>query len=473
MQFKDSLNKKDIVTSYIARGISICSGLITLPIVLHILSEDEIAMNYLMATLMSLVVLFDMGFSSQFARNFAFIFGGAQEISKEGTPINKADFVNYEILYRLIRAARKFYGYMSIVILAILLTLGTWYIYNFTEGFTIIKNSLEIWICFSISIVFDFFYKYYTPLLMGRGMISQVNNIEIYSIIFRIILLIILLYIGLGLWGIVISNLSRVIIVRYLSFKGFYTEDIREKFAKFKNCICNDFDIIKILWFNAKKSMIVALTNYTCSQLGLFFTGIYLGKTDIAGYGLLLQLLNVVSALSMSVHQSTVPIYSILRTRNNLQKIKENFFFSIGILYWIFIFGAIGVILVGPFALHLIGSNAILPATYVSVIAFLYRFLQNQHVICSSYMCSQNRIVDFESSTFIGIANFIGLWAILQFTNLGLIGVVCVQFITSLTYPNWKWPYEVCKEFKIDYLQFVHNAFNSTNSKLYRALKIK
>lgn len=140
MEFKDRLNKKDVIIGYLARGVSMSFGIITLPMILHLLSEGEIALNYILQTLMSIVILFDMGFSQQFARSFAYVFGGAQELTAKGVPSKSADFVNYELLYRLIKAARKFYGYMSIVVLVLLLTFGTWYIFHFTDGFTLVDN---------------------------------------------------------------------------------------------------------------------------------------------------------------------------------------------------------------------------------------------------------------------------------------------------------------------------------------------
>ena len=116
MQYKSGLNKGDIIWGYVAKFVSLGSGIIVLPLVLRLLDENEIAMNYIMHNLMGFVVLFDIGFSNQFARNFAFIFGGAQEITKEGTPTNVASHVNYELLYRIVKSAKKFYGLMSLVL---------------------------------------------------------------------------------------------------------------------------------------------------------------------------------------------------------------------------------------------------------------------------------------------------------------------------------------------------------------------
>ena len=78
------ITKKDILWSYIGRFFGIASSFITLPIVLHMLSPEEVGMNYLMATVSSLVGLLDFGFSPQFGRNFTYVNSGAKKLLKEG-----------------------------------------------------------------------------------------------------------------------------------------------------------------------------------------------------------------------------------------------------------------------------------------------------------------------------------------------------------------------------------------------------
>ncbi len=78
------VSKSDVIWSYIAQFFSLGSGLITLPLVLHLLSTEEIAMNYLMMTVAAMVVMVDFGFSPQFGRNFTYVFSGAQRLEKEG-----------------------------------------------------------------------------------------------------------------------------------------------------------------------------------------------------------------------------------------------------------------------------------------------------------------------------------------------------------------------------------------------------
>lgn len=71
------ITKKDVMWGYIGQFFQIGSGIITLPLVLRLLTPDEVGMNYLMLTISTMVALLDFGFSGQFGLNFTFVNSGA------------------------------------------------------------------------------------------------------------------------------------------------------------------------------------------------------------------------------------------------------------------------------------------------------------------------------------------------------------------------------------------------------------
>lgn len=56
------ITKKDVTWSYVAKLFQIGSGLVTLPLILRLLTTEEVGMNYLMLTVSSIVGLMDFGF---------------------------------------------------------------------------------------------------------------------------------------------------------------------------------------------------------------------------------------------------------------------------------------------------------------------------------------------------------------------------------------------------------------------------
>ena len=124
-----SISKSDVIWSYISQVFGLGAGLITLPLILHMLTTEEIAMNYLMLTVGAMVAILDFGFSPQFGRNFTYVFSGAQKLEKEGLNDNVQKEINYHLLKCLIDAAEYVYRVISVIVLVLMLTFGTWYIY--------------------------------------------------------------------------------------------------------------------------------------------------------------------------------------------------------------------------------------------------------------------------------------------------------------------------------------------------------
>lgn len=88
---------------YAGQFFMIGSGLFTLPVILRMLTSEEIGMNYLMLTVSTMVSLLDFGFSSQFGLNFTLVYSGAQRLLKEGVEHRKDVTVNYHLLSVLIK----------------------------------------------------------------------------------------------------------------------------------------------------------------------------------------------------------------------------------------------------------------------------------------------------------------------------------------------------------------------------------
>ena len=183
------ISRKDIIWGYVTLFFQMASGLITLPLILKMLSAEEIGMNYLMLTVGSLVSLFDFGFAPQFGRNITYVFAGAQALKKEGVDIGGGS-VNYRLLSTMISVAKSVYCILAVVVLLIMLTLGTAYIYKVTHGFKDVHNSLLIWIVYSISVFFKVYYTYYSSLLIGKGLIMESKKAIFFSLLRKIIVVV-------------------------------------------------------------------------------------------------------------------------------------------------------------------------------------------------------------------------------------------------------------------------------------------
>ena len=197
------ITRKDVTWSYVAKLFQIGSGLVTLPLILHLLTSEEVGMNYLMLTVSSIVGLMDFGFSPQFGRNFTYVNSGAKTLCREGVSNDSSSEVDWHLMSVLISTARYVYRRLSVLALMVMLTFGTAYIWYLTEGFTNVANSLPIWILYSFSTYFNIYFSYYSSLLTGSGMIRESSQAAILSKSVYLVLCTIFLLSGWGLFAVV------------------------------------------------------------------------------------------------------------------------------------------------------------------------------------------------------------------------------------------------------------------------------
>jgi O-antigen/teichoic acid export membrane protein len=462
-----TLSKKDVVWGYFAQFFSLATGLITLPLILNMLSTEEIAMNYLMITIGSLVSLFDFGFAPQFGRNITYIFSGAQELRKEGIEtFSTSNEVNYRLLATMIHTARYVYRRIGFIVLFVMLTFGTLYIAKATNGFSNVNNSLIIWIVYSFSTFFNIYYSYYSSLLLGKGLIKESKKASVYTSLLKIILTFAFLYGGLGLLGVALANLISPFANRFISYFYFFTQDLKNKISSFKISNTEKVELFRIIWYNSKKLGLVFLGSYAVSKLGMFLAGLFLSPGEVASYGLMIQLVGIISGIASTLFSVYQPKFAELRVHNSNAILIRNFAFTMNIFYILYILGVTFLIEAGPSLLTMIGSNAVLPSTLILVLFSIIMFLEGNHSNFATFIVTKNSIPFVKPSLIAGAAIGIGSYLSLQFTSFGLLGLVLVQGLSQIVYANWKWPHVVCREFNISFPTFVSKGFRESFNKL-------
>lgn len=462
-----SISKKDVIWGYGAQFFSIASGVLVLPLILHLLSPEEIGMNYLMLTVGSLVALFDFGFGPQFGRNITYIFSGAQELRKEGIDNEVGEKqINYRLLATMIFTARFVYRRLSLVVLLVMLSLGTLYIYKVTNGFTNVHYSLYIWLVYSISTFFNIYYTYYASLLIGKGMIMESKKAMVYSKIVYIIINIALLWLGVGLFSIAIANLLAPFVERFISHHYFFTKEFKIEIDQFVITKKEKLDLFNIVWHNARKLGLVFIGSYAITRFAMFLGGLYLSLEDIASYGLMLQLVGLISSISSTLFVIYNPQFTELSIKGKMDELKKKFAFSMGIYYIFFTVGGLFLVLIVPELLVLIKAKAVLPVSSILILYLVIMLLENNHSFFATMIVITNTVPFMWVSLITGGFIALGSYLSLTFTNLGLFGLVLTQGVVQLAYNNWKWPSIIFNKYNLSLFAFLRLASSEIFNKM-------
>ncbi len=463
------VSNKDILWSLLAQFFSLLTGIITLPLILKKLNAEEIGMNYIMVTISSIVVLFDFGFTAQFARNINYIFSGVDNLKHEGHEIVKEGAeINYHLLATMIKTAKYIYRKISFYAIIALLTIGTFYIFKITNNIKNIHNALFIWVIYSISIFFSIYYTYLASLLIGKGLITESNKSIFFSKIAYLILIFIFLNINLGLFGVVLAGLISPFVQRYFSFKYFFTKEIQNAINSQAVSLNDKKELFNSLWFNSKKLGIIAIGTYVVSKFNMFIAGAYLPLSEVASLGILTQLFGILTIVSSTLFNIYQPRFTTYRVKGKANLLLADFAFSMIVFYLLFILGSLVIIEIGPYILIKLNSNINLPSFNILLLYSIVSILEANHSNFATLILTENKIPFVNSTIILGGAIIIGNLISINFTNFGILGLIAVQGIVQLSYANWKWPKVVLNYFKLNYLQFLNIGAVELKSRLFK-----
>lgn len=446
--------KKDIIWNYIAIFFNMGAGVIVLPLILHYLTAEEIGLNYLMLTISSMVALIDFGFSPQIGRNITYALSGAKRVELEGLHDEAFSAPNYRLLAIVIEAAKFIYRRLSIVVLVLMLTLGTYYIQYVTHGFKDVNNSLWIWIVFSVSNYLNVYFIYYRSLLTGSGKIYESSVSIILSKLTYIIVSGMLIISGFGLISVVAANMLSPLVLFLYSHISFYTADMKRHIPS--DIRRDEIDeAISGIWYNAKKLGINSLGAFAIVKINLFFVGLFLPLSVVGSFGILTQIVPTLCSVASALFVSYLPQIASLQVVHDSNGIIKKLSVTVTVYWLTMIIGGIALVLFLPLILKVIGSNAEVPPYVITVLYLIVMSLENNHSMFSTVIVTSNKVPFVAAGLISGAIIGVLIYLSLRFTTLGLLGVVLAQGVVQLAYNNWYWPRYVLNDLKVNPLVFM------------------
>lgn len=444
-----TIGRKDVIWSYIGQIVNYGVHILLTPIISVRLSSYELGLWYTFTSIFTLVNFFDTGFSPLIMRNAAYCAGGAQVLLKEGIKGNdkfEGGECNYGLLKTLYRTSRKLYGVMALLFMGVLLTAGTSYIrYVTREDFH--ELFILAWIIYVCGIAVNIFMIFLPAYLKGLGSIEAVQKIYAVGRGTQLFLSILGVFGGFGIVALAFSFLIGNLIICLASY---YIYAIRWKKIIFNfPDRMSQKEVLKILMFNAKKLGLVAIGRYLTTQGNILICSTFLSLETSARYGLTIQALQAVSSVGMIYLQAVVPTISVFKVEGNKEKEKKYFSMAM-VTYWVMYIGAsVVVYLLANRILGALDANTKLLEGGLLIFAIAIFFLQYNQICFSLYIGMENKVPYMKGEFISGILVVFLAYLLIKHTSFGVMGILIAQCFVQLSYNDWKWPYEVCRQLKM------------------------
>jgi O-antigen/teichoic acid export membrane protein len=469
------IGRKDVIWNFVATFMRVASGLIVLPLVLHMLPSDEVGLWNIFLIIGSLATLLDFGFSNAFSRNITYIFSGVKELKATGyVAVDNADkTIHYGLLKSVISAMRRYYGILALVFLVLFIVASPFYLSSVLVKYS--GNKTEVWYAwftYGILVAYQLYTYYYSSLLIGRGLIKRNLQITIVGQASRIISSIIFLLLGFGLISLVFGQLVSDIVNRILCYITFYDSDIKQKLKE--SVLIPIAETMKVMTPNAVKIGITTIGWFLFNKLIVLIAPLYLTLSQIGSYGTTKQIIDLIVSFGGLWFATYYPKITHHRVNDNHEHLKRMYVKSKLIMLVVFVICGIGFVIAGPYLLTVIHSKTQLLPSIMILALLMFALLDSNQSISSSLLLSGNEVPFMKSALFTGIMTVSILFLSFNFTSIGMWALILAPGISQLIYQDWKWPITVkdkleikLKDYWIEAARLIESTLNQISSVKY------
>lgn len=450
------IGKKDIVWAYIGNFFKVAANILLLPIVLKMLSDEELGIWYVFGSVSQIVVLLDFGFAATVARNIAYAWCGVDSLQKDSVgSIRAGQETNYEYFKTVLDTCRIIYLIIAGVALLLLLTAGLFYIK------TLDSNAVWAWFIYSIGVAVNLLYCYYTSFMRGIGAIAENNKAAVITKLSQIIVTVILLSLGWGILGVSIAYLVSGLVLGVSSKLYFeHYENLKKKLisVRSRSSISEIRKMFGIIWYNASKDGLVTVANYLNTQANTLICSSVLGLATTGSYGLSVQL----ATISMSI--AAIPFSSALPKLQEKAAQRDNeggcrLFSGTLLLFMISYTILMGCVIVMLPVIKWLKPTLTIDITMLLVV-FLLLFIDKIYHLCASLISTFNTLPYTKAFFISSVCSVFLSYFLSKYTQMGLWGIMLAPIIVSSTYNVWKWPSYVLNLYGVSLSSFMQSGID-------------
>lgn len=433
---------------------------ILLPFILAFLSDKELGLWYVFAGISSLVALLDFGFTPTIARNIAYSWSGAKNLSLTDVDNIEIGFeIDWRVFAVVLRTCKTVFLAISLVALFVMLSLGTYYVYVVSDadlGF------VAAWAVYAISIFLNLLYGYISAYLRGMGAVAENAKATAISKICQLVITGLLLYLDFGIMGTSIGYLLSCIVLRFLLFRYFSKDEEiqknREKLkirVPFKDIISS----FRIMWHNAWRDGLVSFAMFLSTQANTLICSVVLGLSSTGFYGLAMQVATVISSVGAVWYSTIQPKLQECAVSRNDAEAQRLFSTSIVVFLIVGISGCLLFIAVGPFLLDVLRGGMDVDWLMFAAVC-IYMLIYRGNILCVSCLSNYNIVPYAKAYVITGIVSVLSSFLCAALFSFGLWSLILPPLVVLLMYNAWKWPCEALRKMGSPSIgNFLHEGF--------------
>lgn len=425
------------VTTWGSTVSRVAGLLVILPLVLTRFSAPEIAVWYLLSSIISLQTVADAGFAPTFQRVFAYAVGGAAELSgfRERSRATADGRANLELLARIWSTAQLIYNRLTVGGILILGSFGTWALRRPITGLADPLDGWLAWIAVLTGTACVLRGNSFAAYLQGSDRIALVKRWETFTSLGGALTSIIVLLLGGRLLALAIAVQSWSVINAlrdWLLCRRVQREQFGHPIPLHP---ANDPSVLSVVWPAAWRSAVgIGMSRGVVYASGLVYAQIA-DASSLASYLLAIRLVTAVSEVSQAPFYSKLPRLAQLISTGRQEEMVALARKGMALAFWAFVVPFVAIGVSGPTLIRMIHSHApFAPQLLWSLIGVAF-FLERYGAMHLQLYSTTNHIVWHIANGVSGALNISVIW--LLFPIIGVYAFPAGLIISLLGFYCW------------------------------------
>jgi hypothetical protein len=346
------------VTSWASTATRSLSVLLVLPLLLRRFTPAEVAVWYLLSTIIGLQTLADLGFAPTFTRLIAYAMGGVERIGdlpRSARTLDDRVDPNWPLIERIWATMRVTYWRVTLLAVLVLGPLGTWAL---VRPMRALDDPARGWVAWAIVFVVSagiLWANAFAAYLQGLNHVALYRRWEALTSLGAILTSFVVLLLGGRLLALVAANQGWAVInlVRNRQLARMVESG---RLAAFRRRGL-DTEVMNVAWAPAWRSGLgISFSRGVLYASGLIYAQVA-EAAALSTYLLAFRAIQLVTELSQAPFSSRIPLLARLRSEGRFAEQLRVASRAMRLTYWVYAAGFVGIGLAAAPILAAIGSR--------------------------------------------------------------------------------------------------------------------
>ncbi len=423
-----------MMTSWLKHSSLLLRGLIVTPLIVTMLTSDEITVYYLFNTVLAFSPFLTSAVAGSYMRGFSYAWSGASSFDIH-SPVKK-NTPDFNFLIKIYTASNLIQLLMGLIVFILISAIGY---FGLRNQIALLDKPSAAWISWNIltlCILFRVWINRDNSLIQGIGLVAKLNKQQTLITLIGIVLTAILLSLDMKFYAISLGTMIVVLMSGVLQKLIIKKTEVSQYLTK--SIFPVDKSTYTSIWSASSRELMISILTMGINRASGIIASFFLVGGDLASYLHACAMIMIAISISLSPFFPYGPRFASLRSKGDIECLAKET--GLGIRNSLYAFSLmVAAMSVGfPVMFEIIGANIPFLAPQYWLLISLSYFISRHTAMHSQILLSSNKVMFLREQIITGFIKLILM--IVGAKYFGIMGIIIAELFSNLIIMSWYAP---------------------------------